>query len=47
MGGAEEETDQLSYYFAGSVMYFSGIYTVLNFGYIHEFEVDLSSVIFI
>lgn len=40
MGGVEEETDQLSYYFAGSVMYFSGIYTVLNFGYIHEFEVD-------
>lgn len=32
MGGTEEETDQLSYYFVGSIMHFSGIYTVLNFG---------------
>lgn len=32
VGGTEEETDQLSYYFVGSIMHFSGIYTVLNFG---------------
>jgi len=38
VGGTEEETDQLSYYFVGSIMYFIQYWILVIF---IELEVDL------